>query len=120
MDFCIGSDILDIGSRRAEIKLQQYHQRSQNDDFMNTSGPSHFDVPNVSNVRNDLRLILFVCLSVMHRQNYNSIIRISQSFGFNIRPIFIPTTTTTTTTAGHVLSESLCLRKWEFRSKSRN
>jgi hypothetical protein len=50
MDFCIGTDILDIGSRRAEIKLRQQHQRSQHD-FMTTAGPTHFDVPNVSNVR---------------------------------------------------------------------
>jgi hypothetical protein len=46
MDYCIGTDILDIGSRRAEIKLRQQQQRLQND-FMN---PTHFDVPNVSNV----------------------------------------------------------------------
>jgi hypothetical protein len=51
MDFCIGTDILDIGSRRAEIKSRQQHQRLQND-FMNPMGPTHFDVPNVSNVCN--------------------------------------------------------------------
>ena len=56
MDFSIGTDILDIGSRRAEIKLRHEHQRSSSlsssyNDFMSTSGPTHFDVPNVSNVR---------------------------------------------------------------------
>jgi hypothetical protein len=55
MDFCIGTDILDIGSRRAEIKLRQHlpqQQGSYGGDFMSTitNGPTHFDVPNVSNV----------------------------------------------------------------------
>jgi hypothetical protein len=49
MDFCIGNDILDIGSRRAEIKMRR--SREVITDFMSTSGPTHFDVPNVSNVR---------------------------------------------------------------------
>ena len=57
MDFCIGTDILDIGSRRAAIKLRQQHGPGSSvyggDDFMSTitNGPTHFDVPNVSNVR---------------------------------------------------------------------
>ena len=55
MDFCIGSDILDIGSRRVEIKCRQQRQLREGGetihDWMSTSGPTHFDVPNVSNVR---------------------------------------------------------------------
>lgn len=60
MDFCIGSDILDIGSRRAEMKLRQHlsQQQQQGGDFMSTitNGPTHFDVPNVSNVRSLIRV----------------------------------------------------------------
>ena len=44
MDFCIGNDILDIGSRRAEAKLRRAR------DLNELTHPTHFDVPNVSNV----------------------------------------------------------------------
>jgi hypothetical protein len=58
MDFCIGRDILDIGSRRAEHKIRHYGTSdatstggNRMNDFMASCGPTHFDVPNVSNVR---------------------------------------------------------------------
>lgn len=44
MDFCIGNDILDIGSRRAEAKLRRTR------DLNELTSPTHFDVPNVANV----------------------------------------------------------------------
>jgi hypothetical protein len=44
MDFCIGNDILDIGSRRAEAKLRRAR------DLNELTSPTHFDVPNVANV----------------------------------------------------------------------
>ena len=46
-EFCIGSDILDLGSRRAEARnkrLREFEAQLQNE-------PTHFDVPNVSDVR---------------------------------------------------------------------
>jgi hypothetical protein len=49
MDYCIGSDVLDLGSRRAESKAK----RSLGPwlDQPDAALPTHFDVPNVSDVR---------------------------------------------------------------------
>jgi hypothetical protein len=52
MDFCIGSDILDIGSRRSEAKIRRSREIAE------LTRPTHFDVPNVANVRVTMPLII--------------------------------------------------------------
>jgi hypothetical protein len=52
MDFCIGNDILDIGSRRADSKLRRTR------DLNELTSPTHFDVPNVTNVCVDIYIAL--------------------------------------------------------------
>jgi hypothetical protein len=49
MDFLVGSDILDIGSRRAELKAKRTRGSGFAAEVNNR--PTHFDVPNVSDVR---------------------------------------------------------------------
>ena len=47
-EYCIGSDILDLGSRRAEARnkrLREFEAQLRSDQ------PTHFEVPNVSDVR---------------------------------------------------------------------
>lgn len=46
-EFCIGSDILDMGSRRADARAR----RLRNFEAELNSKPTHFEVPNVSDVR---------------------------------------------------------------------
>jgi len=45
--FCIGSDILDMGSRRAEARAK----RLRGFEAELNNNPTHFEVPNVSDVR---------------------------------------------------------------------
>jgi hypothetical protein len=66
MDFCIGSDILDIGSRRSEAKIRRSREIAE------LTRPTHFDVPNVANVRVTIIMIILSFTSLLLHSLYAS------------------------------------------------
>jgi hypothetical protein len=72
--FCIGNDILDIGSRRAEARVR----RSAKFDADLRGAPTHFDLPNVPDVS--------ACVPCGLQHHYHTGVVLNDSFFLHFQP----------------------------------